>query len=674
MKSRLLGWASLVRRRWPIVLLFTGSLVIISHQYCTTLYHKKSAPRGGGTYKPYVAVQDGHMIYLQAMSVVYDRDLDITDEVAEWGRAGYRWKADDGRPFYPHAIGPVIVWAPMLAVAQGTSKIANALGADIAGHGYTLWHQRWVLYTSVIAVLVVAFLGYRVSRRLLGDTWAPPLAAIAILFGSNLGYYATERPDYGHALSAAMCAVFLAYWIKTVGDRRWQRYVWLGVLLGLAGLARTANVGLGLVVAIEIAWIGAQRAPLGTAQWRWAATLVGRGFLALAVAFVTMVPQFLAWKFHYETGWFTTPHGSDYVHLGRPMLSEFLWSSHNGYLSTHPLIYAGVVGLLMLPRRWRLVGVALFVCVLSQAYINSCVYDWWGMGSFGARRMMCMSLAIIVGLAAALRASALMLVRLRVPRWPRRIIGVGVLAWFVWWNQCYDSKARDRRKSEPLKICCEEVPGFMEAVSRPVHRGIGNPFSMPASALFAWRHGGRYKDWGKAVTGDYAARPKWPELMENRVNRRWFNWNIPGVNFEPYLSRGMGPRQQYWPHPDAARKKNFRWTTAPRGSVLVPLFLPSAYQFNLQLHGNLGPDDPPVPVTIELNGRVISEHSLPFGWQRILVRAPAEHVRRGINVLTFRVPDVARSRVGPGLPDHPRGAPVGLGVMMMKIQIADPVR
>lgn len=666
--------ARVARRRWPIVLLFAVSWWIISDQYCSALHHKKSAPRGGGTYKPYVAVQDGHMIYLQVMSVVFDRELDITDEVAEWGRAGYAWKTPSGRPIYPHAIGPVIVWAPALAIGHGASKIANLLGADIADHGYTLWHQRWTLYTSVIAVLLVAFLGYRSARRLLGDTWAAPLGAIAILFGANLSYYATERPDYGHALSAAACAVFLAYWIKTLGQRRWSRFVWLGVALGCAGLMRTANVGLGLVVAIEIAWIAVQRPVDGTPRRRWVAELSARGFVALAVAFVTLVPQFLAWKYHHESGWFSTPHGTDYVHLGRPMLAELLWSSHNGYLSTHPLTYAGLLGLLCLPRRWRLVGVALFACVVLQAYVNSCVYDWHGMGSFGARRMTCMSMAIMVGLAALLRAVAIALARARVPRWPRRVLGVGALAWFVWWNQCYHDKARKRRKPEPLVICCDEVPGFMETIAQPVYRAVGNPFAMPASLMFAWRHGTEVEHWDRAVTGTYAARPPFPELMENRVNRRWFPWNIPGVNFTPWLSRGMGPRQQYATSHNPMRKRNYRWTTATAGSVLVPLFLPSSYRFELQLHGNLGIRDAPVPVVIEVNGRELHRRLLPFGWHKFVVDVPASAVRRGTNVLTFRVPSVTPSRVGDGVPAHPDGAPVGVAVMMMRVQIVDPQR
>ena len=132
----------------------------------------------------------------------------------------------------------------------------------------------------------------------------------------------------------------------------------------------------------------------------------------------------------------------------------------------------------------------------------------------------------------------------------------------------------------------------------------------------------------------------------------------------------MGPRQHYEHHRNRKLKKNFRWTTAKHGSVLVPLFLPSQYRLHLQLHGNLGPKDSPVPVAIEFNGHQIAQRMLPYGWQQFSVYVPPEYVRRGTNVLTFYTPEVAPSRV-PRLPAHPKGRPVGIGVMMMSVELLD---
>lgn len=660
---------ALLRRRWPVALLFAAALVLLSHQYFTTIYHGDvDEPRGDGTYHPLVAVQDGHKMYLQAMSAVFDRDLDITDEVEAFGLPGYEWKTDSGRPVWPHAIGPILVWTPTLAAAHGASKLA---ADDVPSHGYTLFHQRFVFYTSVLAAWLAAFLGYRSARRLLGDTWAAPVAAIAILFGTNLSYYAVQRPDYGHALSAAACALFLASWVATWGDWRWRRFALLGALLGLAGLMRIANLGLGVVVAVEIGAHMLRPPEDGALRWRRDLGLVARGAAAALVSLLAMTPQFLVWKYHYESGLFTPPHGGQYVHLGRPMLPEFLFSSHNGYLYTHPLAYASL-GLFAVPRRWRALGLALFLAVSLQVYLNSCVWDWWGMGSYGARRMVGASFCVMIGLAAALQAGARLLRRARVPTWPRRALGVALCAWFVVWNQSYADASRSRRKSERLAMCCDEVPERFAALAEPIYERIGNPFALPASLPFSWRHDVPVKTWEVAVTGKYAARPNHHEFREGKVRLTPYAWNIPGVNFDPWLAGGMGPRQSYRKVPEGA-PRNFRWTVAERGSVFLPLFLPTDYRVRVDVHANLAPTDAPVTVGIDLNGEPLVEREVGFGWQTIHFTIPAERVVRGTNRLTFRAP-AGPPRTGGAVPPPPGGARAALAVSQLDIFVDRPVR
>ena len=51
-----------------------------------------------------------------------------------------------------------------------------------------------------------------------------------------------------------------------------------------------------------------------------------------------------------------------------------------------PLLLVGCVGLLMFTRRQHRLGAALILVTLLETYLNSIVADWWGGGSFGARR------------------------------------------------------------------------------------------------------------------------------------------------------------------------------------------------------------------------------------------------------------------------------------------------
>ena len=61
------------------------------------------------------------------------------------------------------------------------------------------------------------------ARRWLGGRWAPPLAALGILFGSSVYYYAVYLPSYNHAADAFFSGAFLAYWALTIGRTDWRR-------------------------------------------------------------------------------------------------------------------------------------------------------------------------------------------------------------------------------------------------------------------------------------------------------------------------------------------------------------------------------------------------------------------------------------------------------------------
>jgi len=663
------------REGWAIRLAFALALIFVAHRFFTSIYHPtEGVERGTGKYRPYIAVQDGHKMYLQVMSVVFDRELDISDEVKRFGYPGYKWKTKDGRPFYPHALGPVMVWAPVLTLAHGVSKVANLFGADIANHGYTLYHQRFVLFTSVLFAWFTAIFGFRVTRRVIGGSWAPAVAAIGILLGTNLAYYATQRPDYGHAMSACVCALFLGYWAFTIRDLRWRRYVWLGLLLGACALVRTQNIFMGVVLAVEIAVRLAQPPPEGAERLRFSGLLVCRGLVALALCMVALIPQFLAWKLHYESGYFEPPHGSSYVHLGRPMVPELLFSPLNGFFFTHPLAYFGVIGLLFVPKRARLVGAAFLVAILAQIYINSCVYDWWGMGAYGARRMCCTSLILMVGLAALLRAVSIWL--RRIPVHARRAVGVAFVSWFVIWSVCHEKPARKRRHVKVVRLCCDEVPDLMGDIAKPYYKRYGNPFAFPANLLFKIKWDTTLKEWEKVVIGKYAARPSAHELFEGRRGKKQhYPWNIPGVNFVPFLGDGFGPRQKNVVQ-KPLKPLFYRWTTEPTGRVYVPTFLPCAHRFQVPVRANLAPGDAPMRVAISFNGKTVWEEELAPGWERAEFLVPEHVINRGTNIMEFH------STPGPcrvcnkhdlhgAMHPHMKGLDVGLAVQMMRIWVID---
>ena len=541
------------------------------------------SPRGDGRYRPVLARGDGHMTYLMLRSVVFDRDLDFGNDLQRFGDPWSQARTKTGRKGIPHPIGPVLVWAPLLAAAHGGALVANGLGANIQEHGYTLWHQRIVFASSVLFAWLAVGLAIWVFRRRVGGRWAPTWAAIAVLLGTSLTYYATYMPSYGHAMDAAASAGFLAAWALTLGRWDGRRLVLLGGLLGLAALVRSQELGLGIVVAVEVVATALGRPPEGTTSaWRWRVGLFARGAAVAAIALVVFAPQLIAWKIVYGDA-LALPQGPHYTRPGYPMIPELLFAARNGWFSTTPIAYAGVLGLVVLAglgrrlgERARLLALGLLAAVAVQIYLNSIIYDWWGNASFGARRLCSMTLPVTIGLATWLFVLGRAVARLRVPRLVWHGVAVLVLGWFVAWNLAWISplghgRAADRRAGP---ICCQGVPRPLAALATPVYRAIGNPFSLPASAVFGWRYRLPWRRWDE-VQGEYPFAPNMDYTAET-MRSVSADWDLGSGRVRPWIVRGFG-------RPAPGPGRSIRWTTAPRALTLVPVLVPEAHRASLWL-------------------------------------------------------------------------------------------
>lgn len=628
----------------------------------------KQAPRGDGTYRPVLARGDGHMMFMMTQSLVLDGDLHWDDELAAFGDPWNQPRTATGRKMIPHPIGPSLIWAPAFTVAHGVAKTVNLLGAEVPDHGYTIVHQRITFFLSVLFGWGAALLGFLVARRWVGGAWGPLYGAVAVLFGTTLTYYATYMPSYAHAMDAFACAGFLAYWALTLGDTSARRFVILGVLLGLCALVRVTGFSMGVVVAIELAGAAWRAPPVGRSRARHVLFLGARGATSLGVAIAVFTPQLVAWKIVFGE-WVTSPMGPAFMRLDSPQIWETLFASRNGWLSTHPIAYAGLVGLLFVPRRARVIAIGLAAAVAMQVWINAAVFDWWAGASLGQRRMASVTLILVVGLAALLRAAGIAGRRLPLP--VKHGLAILILGWFVLWNLIEVQKLRRGRaaNSAPHPMCCGQVPGFMRAIAKPIYETVGNPFALPASGIFALRYDQHPKTWD-LVAGNYADFPDLGDMNDGTFWRRIHKWNLPGVNFAPYLTGGFGPHQRHGTY--------FRWTVADRAGALVPLYLGVPHRFTVPVFANAGQGQT-VRVKVRFNGAIQIDRELGPGWHQLDFDVAPPILHTGMNELEIEA-EPRPHALGPDpknpralwLPPDPKGRPVGAAVG--QITIAYPPR
>jgi hypothetical protein len=643
--------------RWLMAL--ACAVVVLMYWTNDDMAGQPNAVRGTGQYLPILDRGDGHMLYLMARSTALDFDWVFDNDLGAFGDPWGQPRNAAGHKQIPHPIGPALIWTPLIWLAQGGATVANWFGAGIPMHGYTPFHQRFVLLSSVAAALLAILLGRALARRYIGGPWSATYAAIAVLLGTSVTYYATYMPSYGHALDAGACGAFLGAWALTLGRSDWRRFVLLGVLLGVAMLIRVQDVALGVVVAIEVVHGIVGNLRRRAIDWRVRALIsIAQGLSVLAVALVVFVPQLFYWHAMYGD-WVSlqSGQGSRYTRLGSPMILELLYSSRNGWFSTTPVAYLAVLGLPFVPRRARLVALAFGSAIGLQVFLSSSILDYWGQASWSQRRLCSVTLPLVFGLAALLWRMGWLAAKLRrVPRavWhvPAVLVLGSMIAWNVW--RVRSMRAGKAAPADLVPTCCDATPHWARGPITWVYNRIGNPFQLPASAIFAIRHGVEIQRWDHAV-GNYPLMVSMQGLLGDGMYTEHGAWRIGYPKAEPYL---VG----HWSGPQTGAGLAMRWTVSPSTSVIVPNLMPYSQRFTLSLAPGGAHE-----VVVRWDDDVVAKTVLHDGWQDVVFEIDDLSVgEHDMTIEATPAPFTARE----GWP-VPR-LPVGVAVHRLDVEIVRP--
>lgn len=407
-------------------------------------------------------------------SLWFDHDVSFENEYRYFHEHGIAQSADFHRTFLElqtpagrrinfGTLGCAVLWAPFYAVADVTTRIARALGADVAADGYSRPYVSAVAYGSAFYGFATIVLGIGAARRILaarGDTTPDergtphaPAAAIgtttlvpglAIWAGTPLLFYMYIAPPFSHACSAFAVALFVTVWLHV-------RTTWTprgAAALGLAGalvtMVREQDILFMLAPALDFLWTAA-RSHEGSAIRRL--LNIARPALAGAAAFALgYLPQLLAYQ-----ALNGRPRPSALVmrkmNWASPHALQVLGSPEHGLLVWTPLAALGLAGLVVLALRGgRRIGACLLLMAALQVYVSGAVESWTVAGAFGQRRFVALTLLFIVGLA-VLREAA----RTR----PLRAVLHVVVALCVWWNvalmAAFATRLMDRQRLEPRR-------------------------------------------------------------------------------------------------------------------------------------------------------------------------------------------------------------------------------
>jgi hypothetical protein len=249
-------------------------------------------------------------------------------------------------------------------------------------------------------------------------------------------------------------------------------------------------------------------------------------------------------------------------------------------------------------------------------YFNACIQDWWGSAGFGGRRFDGIVPLLAVGLAAFLDAAAMVVRRHAVAAVTAAIAVLGL------WNLALIGAAQEGAVRIGETLAFDRA---WAAQGRVFHGWFGNPFTYPASLVFALRNGMSPGDYDLLSTNRFLADPLKP----------YGGVDIGGDGDDWLLGNG-------WHAPEKDGAITYRWATA--SAVLrVPLDHASPLRLQVRLHAFAYPGAPQQTVTVSTNGHSCQPSlagaapgAVPIGWQTLECTLDRDAWRAGVNTLQLQ--------------------------------------
>jgi hypothetical protein len=304
---------------------------------------------------------------------------------------------------------------------------------------------------------------------------AARLGATVAVWATPIAWYAVTQPLYQHGCAFGAVALLVERWDARLGDDRPARFVWLGLLGGMAMMMRAQEVLYLLLPAGEIL-VRLWRPPEGSSRRRW---LVG-GLVFGAAALLAFAPQLFVWR--YYTGAFT-PVQAEPIRWGTPMWMVALFSTRSGLFPWSPIAYASVLGL-VLARKARTLTYSLLAVFALELYIVAAAWVPSGAYSYGARRLS--DAAPLLGL-----GTALLYDRLSAMPWRRRAVAAFTALCVA--LTCFSMEMQRAHGVSSSGGFARTAGKYLEQVGAPVwlqrfFETVGYPFVQPMGWLFALYH------------------------------------------------------------------------------------------------------------------------------------------------------------------------------------------
>jgi hypothetical protein len=377
------------------------------------------------------------------------------------------------RNFAP--IGSAVLWSPFYVLTDGGVRAARAMGADVPADGFSRPYIAAVTYASALYGFLAVMLSAWAAQRIVGASGS---IAAAVWLGTPLLFYMYVAPGFSHACSAFAVAAFVVIWLEV--RRAWSipGAAALGAVAALMGMVREQDVLIAAGPSLDylVTMVRAGR-PLRQ--------IAARALVGIAAFAVCFLPQALAYLVLYGH-LAPSPDVQQKMTWTSPNAWRVLLSPDNGWFFWTPLAAPSLGGLVALASGYigrpegrhhaesghyapdgRWIGIVCLIMVATQIYVSGSLDTWAGAGSFGQRRLVGLTVFLIIGLAS--------LFQLARNRWSRYALVMVVLI-SVWWNlgltAQFGTGLMDRRRMEPARNAYDNFVTLPRELPRLVYRYV----------------------------------------------------------------------------------------------------------------------------------------------------------------------------------------------------------
>lgn len=322
----------------------------------------------------------GYYAYLPAIFIHHTTDFTPVYELEKERRgldymAHYFHKTEHGM-VNKYQLGTALMILPFFLMAWLYSIIIG-----MPPDGYSILFQYAVSLAAAV-YLAIGLLATRKLLQLFGIRKSVQLTTLlALLFGTNLFYYAFLHTSHSHVYSFSAIAVFLVLSKNFFLSSQTKDFLLAAMALGLVVLIRPTN---GLVV-LALPFLSAD---LATFRASWRQIISKPKLIALSVLLFLSVFMLQPLFNFIQTGsWFVWSYQSEGFHFDNPALLSFLFSYRKGFFIYTPLMLLIVPALVLLYQRSRFFMFSFLGYFLLLIVLLSSWWNWFFGYSFGMRAM-----------------------------------------------------------------------------------------------------------------------------------------------------------------------------------------------------------------------------------------------------------------------------------------------